>query len=495
MRDVPDVSLTAAIHDAYLFNLNGQLYLVGGTSAAAPTMAGILAMTVQHAGARLGNANPTFYGLAANQGNGGAAVFHDVTSGNNTVPGVSGFNAGTGYDPATGLGSVDAFQLVNHWSDPLGSSSTPGFQLTGSASSVTLASGSHAGFQVNVSVTNGFNATVLLSPGTLPSGVTANFSPASFAAPGSGSSTLTLNATSGVVAGAYTVYLTATGGAVSHTLPLTVNIPSSCSYSINPASATATVTGGTFSATVTTASGCAWSASSTVSWITILSGASATGTGTVVYSVQSNSSANVRSGSLSIAGSSLAVTESGSSSLAPPLSPASASYPAAGGHGSVTVALPSNGAWTASSNSSWIAITTGSSSNGGNKTVTYSVASNKGAARSGIITIAGLAFSVTQSGATCTYSVTLGSMFATSGGFDGSAKVTTGAGCSWTASSSVNWISLISGSSGTGPGTANFFVANNPKTSVRSGNLVVAGYTIQITEGIKGAIKVGKPVH
>ena len=495
-RDVPDVSLTAAIHDAYLFVLNGQLYLVGGTSAATPTMAGILSMAVEHAGAPLGNANPTFYGLAANQGNGAAAVFHDVTSGNNSVPGVSGFNAGPGYDLATGLGSVDAFQLVNHWSDPLGShSTTPGFQVTASAPSVTLAPGSSAALQVNVAVNNGFSSTVSLSSGTSPSDVTANFSPASFAAPGSGSSTLTLNATSGAVSGAYTVYLTASGGAVSHTLPLTVNIQSSCSYSINPTSATPTAAGGNFSATVTTTSGCPWSASSTVNWITILTGASGNGSGTVLYSVQSNSSAAVRSGSLSIAGSSVAVTQSGAAATVPPLSPASASYPAAGGHGSVTVTLPSNGVWTASSNSSWIAVTSGSSSSGGNKTVNYSVASNTGAARSGVITIAGLAFSVTQSGSTCTYSVTLGNMLATSGGFAGSAHVSTGTACSWNASSNVDWITVTSGSSVTGPGTANFFVANNPKSSVRTGNLVVAGYTVQITEGTKGSVKLGKPVH
>ena len=129
-RDVPDVALNAAIHDAYLFYLNGQLYLVGGTSAAAPAFAGLMALVVQRAG-RQGNVNPTLYALAANQGSGGAAVFHDTTAGNNSVPGVPGSNAGTGYDLATGLGSVDAFLLINHWSDA-SAPTAPGFQLTAS---------------------------------------------------------------------------------------------------------------------------------------------------------------------------------------------------------------------------------------------------------------------------------------------------------------------------------------------------------------------------
>ena len=495
-RDVPDVSLNAAVHDAYLFVLNGQLYLVGGTSASTPAMAGILSMAAQHAGGPIGNANPILYGLAANQGNGGAAVFHDVTGGNNSVPGLSGFNAGPGYDLATGLGSVDAFQLVNHWSDPLGShSTTPGFQLTSSMPSVTVAPGSSAAVQVNVAVNNGFSSTVSLAYGALPAGITANFAPNSFTAPGSGSSSLTFSATSIGVSGAYTVYLTASGGAVNQTLPLAVTIQSSCSYSINPTNATPMAAGGIFSAAVTTSSACPWSAYSTVNWISILNSASGNGSGTLMYSVQPNSSANPRTGSLSIAGLSLVVTQPGTAPSVPPLSPASAAYPAAGGYGSVTVTLPSNGAWTASSNSSWITILSGKSSSGGNKTVNYFVASNTGAARSGYLTIAGLAFPVTQSGATCTYSVTLGNMFATSGGFNGSAKVSTGGACSWTASSNVNWISVTSGSSVTGPGTANFFVANNPKSTVRTGSLVVAGYTIQITEGTKGSIKQGKPVH
>jgi pseudomonalisin len=495
-RDVPDVSLNAAVHDAYLFVLNGQLYLVGGTSAATPTMAAILSMAAQHTGAPIGNANPTLYGLAANQGNGGAAVFHDVTGGNNSVPGVTGFNAGPGYDLATGLGSVDAFQLVNHWSDPLGShSTTPGFKLTSSMPSVAVAPGSSAAVQVNVAVNNGFSSTVSLSYGTLPVGVTANFSPTSFPAPGSGAGSLIFSATSGAVSGAYTVYLTASGGAVNQTLPLTVTIQSSCSYSINPTSATATAAGGIFSAAVSATSSCPWSASSTVNWISILNGASGNGSGTLMYSVQPNSSTVPRSGSLSIAGLSLGVTQSGAAVTAPPLSPSSAAFPTYGGTGTVTVTLPSNGAWTASSNSSWITITSGASSSGGNRTVNYSVAPNTGAPRSGYLTIAGLAFPITQSGATCTYSVALSNMLATSGGFTGSAKVTTGAACSWTAASNVNWITVTSGSSVTGPGTANFFVANNPNSTTRTGNVAVAGYTIQITEGAKGSIKQGRPAH
>ena len=120
------------------------LTLVGGTSAATPAMAGILALVEQKNGAFQGQANYTLYKLAQNnscdssqQTNPAApnsCVFYDVTSGNNKVPcagsaagcsstqnGTNGFmtgyTAGPGYDMATGLGSVNAANLANAWSN------------------------------------------------------------------------------------------------------------------------------------------------------------------------------------------------------------------------------------------------------------------------------------------------------------------------------------------------------------------------------------------
>ncbi len=49
----------------------------------------------------------------AQYGSTGATVFHDITTGNNSVPGQTGYSCGTGYSPVTGLGSVDANALVN----------------------------------------------------------------------------------------------------------------------------------------------------------------------------------------------------------------------------------------------------------------------------------------------------------------------------------------------------------------------------------------------
>ena len=115
-RYIPDWSFTAASHDGYLVETQGALYLIGGTSASSPASAGVMAIICQKTGSRQGNANTRIYQLAnAQYASGGAVIFHDTTSGNNSVPGLTGFSCTTGYDEVTGVGSVDVYALANNW--------------------------------------------------------------------------------------------------------------------------------------------------------------------------------------------------------------------------------------------------------------------------------------------------------------------------------------------------------------------------------------------
>ncbi len=84
---------------------------------------------------------------------------------------------------------------------------------------------------------------------------------------------------------------------------------SSCTYSISPSSASFTSSGGTGTITVTAASGCTWSASTGVSWTTISSGASGTGSGTVDYSVAANTG-SARTSAFTVAGQTFSVSQS-----------------------------------------------------------------------------------------------------------------------------------------------------------------------------------------
>lgn len=173
VRDIPDVSLLAgngADGAAWIVctddtgpnsagvtvtancttQADGYFYFfgVGGTSTSAPAFAGIVAIAKQDAGGRLGiGVAKKLYDLY-NSSN-AAAVFHDVTQGNISVPCVAGtancstnaagnafltgYDAGTGYDLATGLGSVDATQLVNSW----GTLNTPIVLVNPSSTTIT----------------------------------------------------------------------------------------------------------------------------------------------------------------------------------------------------------------------------------------------------------------------------------------------------------------------------------------------------------------------
>jgi len=216
-RTVPDVSLNAASHVAYLIESQGALYAINGTSATSPSFAGIMALVVQKTGQRQGNANTRLYQLGnAQYASGGAQVFRDITSGDNSVPGVTGYTSAAGYDLATGLGSVDAAALVNNW--------IPDFTIAAAPDSMSVQQGSIGTTTVSTSVLGNFNSDVLLSASGLPTGAAATFMRNPIASPGSGSSLLTITADASTAAGAYSITITGTGGGMTHTASVDLSI-------------------------------------------------------------------------------------------------------------------------------------------------------------------------------------------------------------------------------------------------------------------------------
>ena len=200
-RDTPDVSLFAAnggLGNSYAVYMSGGLQGSGGTSASSPAMAGVMALVVQKQGSAQGLPNPVFYKLAAAQntancnsntvGAGNACVFYDTTSGNIQVPcmnnspncvngttiGVlSGNTTTVGYDIATGLGSVNAANLVNTWSTQSG---TPAITVTLAPTTLPppLTPTPSVGTQYYQQITAGGGTapyTYTLSSGTPPAGL------------------------------------------------------------------------------------------------------------------------------------------------------------------------------------------------------------------------------------------------------------------------------------------------------------------------------------
>jgi kumamolisin len=116
-RGVPDVAGDADPYTGYNIYVSGKAQVFGGTSAVAPLYAGLLARINQSlttaGGNVVGFANPLLYPLE-NSGSGSSVVFRDVTSGNNDIyDDLNGeYPAGPGWDPCTGLGSIDGANLL-----------------------------------------------------------------------------------------------------------------------------------------------------------------------------------------------------------------------------------------------------------------------------------------------------------------------------------------------------------------------------------------------
>jgi hypothetical protein len=90
--------------------------------------------------------------------------------------------------------------------------------------------------------------------------------------------------------------------------------PPACTYSVSPTSRSSAPEGGTGTVNVTTQSGCIWTAISNGSWLVVTSNSSVTGNGTVNYSALSSSSASMRTGTLTVAGQSVTITQNGMAS-------------------------------------------------------------------------------------------------------------------------------------------------------------------------------------
>jgi len=114
-RGTPDISMSAAVNggvDAYDTTIGGW-FIVGGTSEASPEFAGIVALADQAAGHRLGYIDPALYLLGGLSKYTSWTGIVDITSGNNSFAGVTGYNAGPGYDLASGWGTIDAYKFVH----------------------------------------------------------------------------------------------------------------------------------------------------------------------------------------------------------------------------------------------------------------------------------------------------------------------------------------------------------------------------------------------
>jgi hypothetical protein len=258
-----------------------------------------------------------------------------------------------------------------------------------SAAQVSLGGGAGAG-SVSVSTSGGCawtttsNATwIAVTGGSSAMGAgTAQFSVTANAATTPRTGTLT-------IAG-QTVTVTQAGAACTYTLSSTA---------LSLASAT-----GTASLTVTAGTGCAWTTVSNTAWITVTGGSAGTANGTVTLSVTANSGSTGRTGTVTIAGQSVTVMQSGAPCTYT-ISATSVSLASAAGSASVSVTAATGCAWTALSDAAWITVTAGSTGTGNGTVMLSATGNSSSTARTGSLTIAGRTVTVTQAAASCAYTL------------------------------------------------------------------------------------------
>jgi len=209
----------------------------GGTSFAAPMWAGYLALVNQQAVANgnktVGFINPSLYTLGL--GSSYDTDFHDITSGSN------GYSATVGYDLATGWGSPNGSALISALA---GSSSGPGFSLSASPASVTVAQGNQGTSTITVTVNNGFNNSIALTSSGAPTGTTVSFNPQTLPAPGSGTSVMTITVGSSTATGTYPITVTGTGGGTQNNTTVTLTVTGAATFTISASPASLSVAPG-----------------------------------------------------------------------------------------------------------------------------------------------------------------------------------------------------------------------------------------------------------
>lgn len=313
----------------------------------------------------------------------GAVTAIDLTTyrirGSVPVPGVITVAA----DPISGVGyaltstSLLALRLPQ-----------PAFEFT--CSPPTLLSPSST---CTVTPSSGFSSPVTLSCHTVASAA-CSFSPASATPPFQ--STLTV-APGAAPPGVFPIRAEAAGGGVAHSLFLAQTLPT-CTLAVSATSFTLPSGGGSRSVSVASPTNCSWTAVSHVPWITITAGAASAAPATVTFDVAPNDTEAGRTGTLTVAGTTVTVNQQPHACSTAPAATVSWFGPT-GGASDITVTMSApTCSWSASTDTDWITLTS-PAAGAGSGAVSFTIAPlPMVASRTGAITVNGVPVTITQYG-------------------------------------------------------------------------------------------------
>ncbi len=224
-----------------------------------------------------------------------------------------------------------------------------------------------------------------------------------------------------------------------------------CIYSVDFPVTSPTAAGGSGTAAVTVLPGCAWTATSNSNWLTITGTPNGAGNGSFTFTIAANNGVTSRTAIVTVGTQTVSITQAGiGCSFA--IGGSSITVGALGATGTIGISTSNdNCSWLAVSNVPWLTIT--SNPNGvGSGTVAYTAVSNANvAARSGNLTIAGITFTVNQSGVIGSLTIMPVQANTAAAGGSGEITITTNApDFAWTAVSSAAWLTITSAPNGIG---------------------------------------------
>lgn len=168
-----------------------------------------------------------------------------------------------------------------------------------------------------------------------------------------------------------------------------------CSYTLTPTTFAVGSTASLRTLSIITGTQCSWTAVSAASWITVSSGAAGSGIGSVTLAVEQNSTGAPRTGTLTIAGQTVSVSqEAGSCTYS--VTPTSFTVAPISGTRTVSIVAGTQCGWSSTPQATWISVTSGASGSGIGA-VTFDFEGNPSSTpRTGVLTIGGQSVTITQ---------------------------------------------------------------------------------------------------
>ena len=253
-----------------------------------------------------------------------------------------------------------------------------------------------------------------------------------------------------------------------------------CTYDPSITSVSFSGAGGIGSVSVQASPACPWIAEAPEPWVTIEGDSTRVGPGTIEFRVQPNPGGAERRAGLRIAGHTVTVEQGPACRFS--VSPGAATVSGAGGRATVAITAPGTCPWSVQPLVDWIVATP--SEGVSSATITLSVAANSGPEREGSVQIADRTFTILQGSAPiqCTTAITPSDVKLGPERGSGSVQIQAPPGCGWSAETSVDWLTLLGPTAGSGPGTVSYAVQPN-QGPTRTGSVRIAGQTFTVTQG------------